>query len=221
MMLSPESYYEIHLKDKSEEELRSVIRGLKNELGQLKNTMEHPEYGREALIHPSEDVRIWCTRLYLERARKALLQLGAVYEPSRAEVKAEAFQDSIGFIRQIRLAIGGYFEGYNCYTVTVAEDHIDYAIGSSFMFMPVNTPNDMDFELSKEEFLDGLRDLHMGEWRRRYTPERFGYTVLDGAQWSLEIEYSNGMKKRCFSGSNSYPYNFDKLRELFGIGDDR
>ena len=43
MMLSPESYYELHLKGMSEKEILSVIRGLKNQIGHLKNIMEHPQ----------------------------------------------------------------------------------------------------------------------------------------------------------------------------------
>ena len=50
-----------------------------------------------------------------------------------------------------------------------------------------------------------------------YNPERFGYVILDGTQWELKIEYSNGRKAFTSGGSNSYPYNFKKLTELFGI----
>ena len=57
----------------------------------------------------------------------------------------------------------------------------------------------------------------MGEWRKYYSPERFGYVVLDGTQWELTIEYSNGRKSFTSGGCNSYPYNFQKLTELFGI----
>lgn len=65
--------------------------------------------------------------------------------------------------------------------------------------------------------LSALSELHIGEWRRRYSTERFGYYVLDGTHWSLEFEYNNGRKSTRFSGDNSYPYNFDKLELLFGI----
>lgn len=41
--------------------------------------------------------------------------------------------------------------------------------------------------------------------------------VLDGTQWELEFEYSNGHKPVRFDGDNSYPYNFDKFQSLFGI----
>lgn len=47
MMVSPERYYELHIKGKNAEQIMIVIRGLKQEIGYLKNTMEHPEYGRE------------------------------------------------------------------------------------------------------------------------------------------------------------------------------
>ena len=43
--------------------------------------------------------------------------------------------------------------------------------------------------------------------------------VCDGTQWELEFEYNNGHKPVRFNGDNSYPYNFDKLKMLFGIND--
>ncbi|HEM3619706.1 TPA: hypothetical protein U1D09_002225 [Streptococcus suis] len=62
-----------------------------------------------------------------------------------------------------------------------------------------------------------LKDLHIGEWGRRYSTKRFGYMVLDGTQWELEFEYNNDHKLVRFDGDNSYPYNFDKFQMLFGI----
>ncbi|MDO4474776.1 MAG: hypothetical protein Q4B75_09015 [Eubacteriales bacterium] len=220
MMISPEGYYEMNLKGKSEKEIRSAIRGLKNEIRHLKNTMEHPEYSSAPLIHPTEDVRIWCTRMYLERAKQALLEMGATYAPSQAELKSQQFQDNIDYIKKIRFEIGGYFGGYEFYTITIDDEHIHYDAEHSLMLKPFNLPDTTDYPMSKAEFLDGLRELYIGEWRPSYNTERFGYMVLDGTQWSLDIEYSNGGKPAHYYGSNSYPYNFDKLKELFGIEDD-
>lgn len=42
MMISPESYYEDNLREKDAKQIRTIIRGLKNEMGRLKNIMEHP-----------------------------------------------------------------------------------------------------------------------------------------------------------------------------------
>ena len=69
----------------------------------------------------------------------------------------------------------------------------------------------------KDSFLAALKTLHIGEWRRRYSTERFGYEVCDGTQWELEFEYNNGHKPVRFNGDNSYPYNFGKFKKLFGI----
>lgn len=220
MMISPEGYYEMNIKGKSEKEIRSVIRGLKNEIGHLKNTMEHPEYGSTPLIHPTESVRIGCTRLYLERAKQALLEMGAAYAPSQAELKAHQFQENIDYIKKIKFEIGGFFGGYEIYTITVDEDHIHYDAEHSLLLKPSNLPETTDYPMPKAEFMDSLRDLYIGEWRHNYNPERFGYMFLDGTQWSLDIEYSNGVKTAHYYGNNSYPYNFDKFKELFGIEDE-
>ena len=220
MMISPEGYYEMNLKGKSEKEIRSVIRGLKNEIGHLKNIMEHPKYGSAPLLHPTEDVRIWCTRMYLERAKQTLLEMGADYAPSQAELKAKQFQENIDYIKKVKFEIGGYFCGYEFYTITVDDEHIYFDVRHSLILKPTNLPDTIDYPMSKSEFLDGLRELYIGEWRHKYYPERFGYMFLDGTQWSLDIEYFNGAKTAHYYGSNSYPYNFNKLKELFWIEDD-
>lgn len=220
MMISPENYYELHLKGKSEKEILSAIRGLKNQIGHLKNTMEHPDYGKEPLVHPTEDVRILCARLYLERARQALFEMGASYAPSQAEVNAKQFQENIDYISRVRFEYGGYFGGYEFYTITLDDGHIHFDMEHSLYEKPINLPNTTDYPMSKNDFWDGLRELYIGEWRHNYRAERFGYVVLDGTQWSLQIEYSNGTKPTSYYGSNSYPYNFDKLKALFGIDDD-
>ena len=69
----------------------------------------------------------------------------------------------------------------------------------------------------KRSLLCALKELHIGEWHRRYSTEHFGYVVFDGTQWELEFEYSNGHKSVRFNGDNSYSYNFDRFMMLSGI----
>ncbi|MDD4368749.1 MAG: effector binding domain-containing protein [Oscillospiraceae bacterium] len=71
MMISPESYYEEYLKGKTKEEIMTAIRGLKQEIGHLKNSMENPYDGMKTVIHPSEDTRIYWSREYLDIAKEA------------------------------------------------------------------------------------------------------------------------------------------------------
>lgn len=219
-MISREDYYEEYLNGKNEAQIMTAIRGLKKEIGHLKNVMEHPEYGREAIMHPSESTRLWCTRLYLERAKEALADVGGVYTPSQADLKAAAFDDSIPAICKVVFSIGGFFGGYETRTFRLDENHLYMDIDHSMALKPTNLHIESDYPISKEEFLAGIKELHIGEWRSRYTLDRFGFCVCDGTQWELEIYFSNDHKPVKIYGNNSYPYNFDAFQELLRIEPD-
>jgi len=213
MMISPESYYEFNLKGKDEKQLLSAIRGLKNEIGHLKNIMEHPNYGNEPIMHPSEGVRISCTREYLARAIQALEEMGGTYQPSKAELKSIDFQDNLGFLKKITFEIGGFFDGMTRYVIEFDGDVARFK-SSKFDFDIEEKPMD------KDEVILLLSRLYIGEWRKYYDPKRFGYCVMDGTQWSVSFEYSNGHKTVEFAGSNDYPYNFSDFIEIFGLDED-
>jgi len=217
MMISPEGYYEEYLKGKTAEQIMTAIRGLKQEIGHLKNTMEHPEYGREPIMHPSEDVRLWCTRMYLERAKQALVEAGGIYTPSKAEMQVAEFEKSIPSICKVIFTIGGFFSGHETHTITLDDKHLHMDVEHSYIPKPSNFFIEADYPLEKNEFLEGIRGLYISEWRRTYDTRRFGYEVLDGTQWELKIFFSDGHKPVVKYGSNSYPYNFSKFLELLGI----
>lgn len=85
MMISPESYYEEHLKGKTKEQIMTAIRGLKQEIGRLKKIMEGPEYGILEIVHPNEDTRLYWTREYLERAKQAYAEASGTYTLSKSQ----------------------------------------------------------------------------------------------------------------------------------------
>ena len=181
MMIRPETNYEMNLKGKNATQIMSAIRGLKKEVGHLKNVMENPDYGPEAIICPRESTRFWFTRAYLEKAKEALAEAGGVYEPSQAEIKAKEFEDNLPFINKIVFSIGRYFDGYTERTI-MFNNEMRVCVTQSLAFDKeplVPAP----FPVEKDEFWDELRCLHIGEWRKSYKPERFGGTVLDGTQW--------------------------------------
>ena len=217
MMISPETYYDEHLSGKSAKQIMTAIRGLMNEIGRLKNKMENPDYGKKALVMPSESTRLWCTRLYLERAKEALLEVGGEFKPSKTEIDAEIFDDNISEISNFTLSIGGFFGGYELHTINLTDGKILHKIRNSRVFEMTDELPQEDELVSKDEFFEAIRNLHMGEWRRTYDTNRFGILVLDGTQWNVEIEYKNGIKSVSFSGSNAYPYNFQELKDLLGM----
>ena len=91
MMISPESYYEEYLKGKTKEQIMTAIRGLKQEIGRLKNSMENPHGGIKTVMHPSEDTRLHWTREYLEKVKQAYGEAGGTYTLSKSEEKAADF----------------------------------------------------------------------------------------------------------------------------------
>ena len=215
MMISPEVYYEEYLKGKTADQIMTAIRGLKKEIGHLKNKIEHPDYA--PTMCPTESTRLWCSRLYLDRAKQALVEVGGTYTPSQAELKAAAFTENIPFISKVIFSIGGYFGGYETRTFTLKDERLHMWVEHSLILTPSNVEVEPDYPMSKDDFLDELRELHIGEWRKNYSPRRFGYVVMDGTQWDLEIQFSNGRKSLKIYGDNAYPYNFDKFRELMGM----
>lgn len=216
-MMCPETFYEMKLKGKTKEQIMSVIRSLKREKTKLKNIIEHPDYKyREWAIHPSEDVQLTCNRLYLERAKQALVEAGGTYALSTAEQKAMRFDANVPHIRKVVFSIGGYFSGFETKTYTINGDKVcvraEHTLGIDC--------SDKNEELDKVAFLGELKNLHIGEWRRCYDTYRFGIGVMDGTQWKLEIYFSNGRRAVKIYGSNAYPYNFDRLKDLFNIEDE-
>lgn len=219
MMISPESYYEEYLKGRTKEQIMTVIRGLKQEIGRLKNTMENPYAGIKSVTHPSEEMRIQCTREYLERAKKAYVEAGGTYTLSKVEKKSADFNANIDSICRITFSIGGYFGGYRSYIVELTDELKAYTKLWEDEEPLSLWDNYNEEPFTKDTFIQELKKLNIGEWRRRYLTKRFGYMVLDGTQWELEFKYRNGHKPIRFDGDNSYPYNFNKFQRLFGIDD--
>lgn len=219
MMISPEYYYEMNLKGKNAEQIMSAIRGLKNEIGHLKNIMEHPDYGSELIACPSESTRLRCTREYLERAKVALSEAGGKYKPSQSELKAIEFDKNLSAIEKIVFTIGGFFGGYETRTIffDFDKENLQINVQHFLLIEPEEKSIHLPIPYSKDEFLDELKRLHIVEWRSLYNLKRFGYEVLDGTQWELEIHFKNGAKPFKSCGDNAYPYNFDEFKELLVI----
>ena len=57
-MIRSEGHYEEYLKGKDEKQIMRAIRGLKQEIGRLKNIMESPDYDSKVIIKPSERTRL-------------------------------------------------------------------------------------------------------------------------------------------------------------------
>lgn len=218
MMICPETFYEMRLKGKTPEQIMTVIRGLKREITKLKNIVEHPNYElRSMIVHPTEKVQISMNQEYLERAKQALVEVGGIYKLSAVEQKALDFDNSIPYINKIEFSIGGFFGGYETKTYTIDTDKVHVDVEHSLILKPSNIGDAEIEKIDKQEFLKAFKDLRIGEWCKKYDTYRFNIAVMDGTQWHLEIYFSNGHRPVKIYGDNAYPYNFDRLLELFEI----
>lgn len=216
MMICPETFYEMDLKGKSKEEIMGVICDLKQEIENLKDVVENPNYKhREWAVQPSEKVQISCNRDYLERAIQAYEEAGGEYTPSDAEQKSMDFDANVPYIEKVVFSIGGFFGGYKTKTYSIDDDKIHVEVEYSANYNPLALYNCDPTEISKEAFFNSLKDLHIGEWREEYDTSRFGVYIMDGTSWDLEIHFSNGHTPVEIHGSNAYPYNFAHLLDLF------
>ena len=216
MMISLESYYELKLKGKSEEEIFAQIRSLKRKIASLKRTMEHPDYqDREIIMEPDEEVQLACTRLYLERAKQAYVEAGGVYSMSRTEQRAAEMRDRISSICGIKFSIGGFFGGWTTRELRLEDGSFRMYAGCGLFGS--EGVEEIGLSIGRQELIESVKDLHIEEWRKNYSLRRFGIMVLDGEQWNLEVCFEDGNEPLRIYGDNAYPYNFDSLLSLLGL----
>lgn len=213
MMISPEIFYNDKLKGKTAPQILTVIRGLKQEIGKLKNIIEAPDY--ICLIHPSATVQIHFLQDYLEAAKKAFCDAGGIYIPSAAEKRAMKFEENICNIERIEFLIGGFLNGYEkrCYII---KNGRVYAESEHIMIPGQRGDQKSRTEYTdKESFFEEIIALRIGEMRKSYTSDRFGIIYCDGTQWELNVYFSNELKPHRIYGDNAYSYNFDRILDFF------
>ena len=208
MMISPETYYEMNLKGKSQEEIMKKIRSLKIQIGQLKRSIENTD-DMVLEVFPSRLTRLKCDRDYLERAIRAYEEAGGEYVRSKAEQKDHDFNEALDSMSKLVFTIGGFFCGHETRTFTVSDGQVLVDVEKTMISM-----DKVEYgHYRKEDFISGIKALHIGEWKRTYN----ALLVMDGTQWELDIYYNNGRRPTKISGSNAYPYNFDDLKEFLEV----
>lgn len=208
MMISPETYYEMNLQGKSPKEIMKKIRSLKIQIGQLKRSIENAD-DIVCEVFPGRLTRLKCNRDYLERAIQACEEAGGEYVRSKAEQKDHDFNEALDSMSKLVFTIGGFFCGHETRTFTISDDQVLVDVEKTMISMDKEEYG----PYRKEDFISGIKALHIGEWKRTYKDP----LVLDGTQWELDIYYNNGRKAVKISGSNAYPYNFEDLKEFLEV----
>lgn len=82
MIVDPDWYYEEYLKGKTAEQIRSRIRSLQREIRQLQKEVDNPN-SDGCMICPGPEVQLEMHRLYLQRAKEALMDTIEYFEGDR------------------------------------------------------------------------------------------------------------------------------------------
>ena len=209
MMISPETYYEFELKGKPAAEIEKEIQSLKKSISDLKYRMEDPAYKPE-MVCPSDDTVLYWTREYLAMAKKALLEAGGEYEESEEDRRAADFLDNLPYLTKVEFNYGGFCP-YDPIILYCDSENLRWSDNHTPFILP-----DSDIPQTRTELLARIRDLHLEEWQSDYWSDKYGIHVLDGIQWELKLEYSNGHEPWTGFGSNAYPFNFREFMEMLG-----
>ena len=217
MMVSPEMYYEEFIEGKTRQEIRSEIIDLKNKIELLKKDIENPEFVE--LMCPSKELQIEFCRKYLEKAIEAYEATGKKYVLSGPDAMTKDFEDNICNIKTIRFVIGGFLDGWIEKICTFEDETVKIETGDLQGLYGTKSFIKTEY-YNRSNFINKLRELHLGEWKKRYICEDYGIEIFDGCEWELEIEFSNKKRTLRIEGHECYPYNFNKFRELLGENED-
>lgn len=73
MMISPDVYYDYHLRGKPEKAIMSEIRSLKREISGLKSALEYPFPLEDE--YPSASTKLHLTQQYLEKSQRSIIRV--------------------------------------------------------------------------------------------------------------------------------------------------
>lgn len=209
MMISPEAYYEFEVKGKAPDEIEKEIQELKKQISDLKYRMEDPEY-RPRMICPSDGTVLYWTREYLAMAKKALIEVGGTYAETDEDRRAAEFLENLPFLVRLEFTHGSFGPDFPI-VINCGSEELRWNDGHDPFQQPFSEP-----PWTRTVLLDRIRELHLEEWQSDYWPDKYGIHFLDGIQWELKLEYSNGHEPWTIFGSNAYPYNFRELLDLLG-----
>ena len=138
-----------------------------------------------------------------------MISPGSFYDEIK-DKSAEEIKTEIRQLKRLEFEIGGFFGGWEKYVIEIDGNSL-----KRDTIMVLSDLDDLEVE-TREALLEYLQDMHLKEWRKDYSPERYGVSILDGTQWSLKLTYDD-RKTREYAGDNVYPWNFGELCRLFGF----
>ncbi|MCR5230244.1 MAG: hypothetical protein K6D03_08965 [Solobacterium sp.] len=131
------------------------------------------------------------------------------------DMKKLDFIERLQNIKELIFERRGWIFGDDTITCTVLDNKVH--VDNSGNIMSDQIP--FEYSLTKEEFLSGLRKLHIGDWQKEYQ-ESGDWVTFDGIDWKLTITYNDGHEPFESKGTNAYPDNYSEFLTFLGIQED-
>ena len=132
-------------------------------------------------------------------------------EQKKKKEKARKFNAALPALKVLRLERFGYCANEES-VFTVKGDLVLRDHTPMFQSNPESACFNEPF-CRKDAFLDGLRELNIYAWKRKYEDR----LILDGLQWELELLFGGNCRPVKITGINAYPEQFDALLCLTGL----
>lgn len=212
-----ESYRKI-LSEKDDNELQKIIEDLREKVSQHRNLLEHPNFYPDD-VKNSDEYRV-LTKFtdFLEIAKEEYTSRGKNLIPTEDESQTNDFNSRLDNIYRLIFRTGGHFLGFSEYVAEVVNNQVKiYFSDPKYIIENQQEEEICKGKFDRESLITYLRGMDLGNWLDEYDSSKFGLYIMDGLQWSLDIHFNDGSEPFKSSGSNAYPYNFFKLKELFDI----
>lgn len=223
MPMTVEEFYEHELKGKTAPEVLSVIRSQKIAIGKLTRYMEESTLYFMSFPPLILYQELAAYRSCLAKAIETYEALGESYHYSYAALKAQRFNASLPFIKEIHLRVNkaATSERHDNFLLSFDGKDFHYAYAEElYLYDRKYIDNTPDKPLSRDNMLEYLANLHMGEWRRHYSLDDYPDLDRDSLPWSsarvwdMRVVFSNEHRRVHFNGIYAFPYHFGNLLYL-------
>ena len=178
MMLSVEDFYENNLKGKEKEEIFNEIVKLKKQISTLKLGIEDPRY-QFFTASLGYDNQIVTNREFLNKAIESYIEAGGDYTLSKDEKKATDFENSLYFVKRIKLEYEKEYYTISLDNISIEErrkKNIEVLYkGKNHLVESVSDCSDNYF-LTHYILLCEIKKIFIGEWQDIYNINRFSIT---------------------------------------------
>ncbi|GAP02773.1 hypothetical protein FPFC_022230 [Fructobacillus pseudoficulneus] len=210
--MTPEKYFEEFTdNDQLIEEIKNIQKFREERAKDSFGFLPRPDFF--AGKYPVTDAEI---RAILAVAKKILVDRGGAYPLSQVELLDELFQQKVPLISKIQVEAFGYFAGLRRDTFKIQGEDVlaktEYRSMAELASRIQREETDQRV-MGKDEFLEKIRKMHLGEWRFYYTqPE-----IMDGTQWSIDVYFNQGEDVINYHGSNAYPSNIAEFSKFLSL----